>query len=76
MKDKILAIHPVSGIITFEDLIKDLEIMLNDNLFLEDIVYGLLKEETNMSEEDISSLFNYSISNRLKWIIFVLKDLL
>lgn len=75
MKDKVLVKHPILGEITFKDIVNDLENMLNDNLFLEDIVYDLLKE-TNMSEEDISSLFNYSISNRLKWIIFVLKDLL
>ncbi len=75
MKDKILATHPILGEITFKDILIDLEDMLNDNLFLEDIVYDLLKE-TNMSEEDISSLFNYSISNRLEWIIYVLKDLL
>ncbi len=75
MQNKVLASHPILGDITLKDILNDLENMLNDNIFLEDIVYNLLKN-TSMSDEDISSLFNYSISNRLKWIIFVLKDLL
>lgn len=74
MKDKILAIHPVLGIITFEDLIKDLEIMLEDNKLFEDIVYQLL-ESNNMPKEDVDLLFNYSVIDRLKWIINVLKNL-
>lgn len=75
MQDKGLISHPIIGKITLKDLLNDLEIMLSDNIFLEDIVYNLLKD-TSMSEEDISSLFNYSISERLKWIIFVLKNIL
>ncbi len=75
MQDKVLISHPIIGKITLKDLLNDLEIMLSDNIFLEDIVYNLLKD-TSMSEEDISSLFNYSISERLKWIIFVLKNII
>ncbi len=75
MQDKVLTSHPIIGKITLKDLLNDLEIMLSDNIFLEDIVYNLLKN-TSMSEEDISSLFNYSISERLKWIIFVLKNII
>ncbi len=75
MQNKVLASHPILGDITLKDILNDLETMLNDNTLLEDIVYNLLKN-TSMSDEDISSLFNYSISYRLKWIIFVLKDLL
>lgn len=73
MKNKQLAIHPILGIITFEDIINDLEIMLSDSNLFEDIVYQLLKAN-KMSDEDLASLFNYSISDRLKWIIDVLKN--
>lgn len=73
MKNKQLAIHPILGIITFEDVINDLEIMLLDNNLFEDIVYQLLKNK-KMPDEDLASLFNYSISDRLKWIIDVLKN--
>ncbi len=73
MKDKILATHPILGIITFKDIIRDLEIMLKDNIFLENIIDNILKE-TEMEKEDIASLFNYSITNRLKWMIDVLKS--
>lgn len=75
MKDKILAIHPILGTITFEDIINDLEIMFADSKLFEDIVYQLL-ELNNMPNEDLASLFNYSVTNRLKWIIAVLKDIL
>lgn len=75
MKDKILATHPVLGIITFEDVINDLEIMLADSELFENVVYQLL-EAYNMPEEDIPSLFNYSVIDRLKWIIDILKSIL
>ncbi len=74
MQNKILSSHPIVGKITIKDILNDLEIMLADNIFLEDLVYNLLKNNTSLSNEDISSLFNYSISDRLKWIIFILKD--
>ncbi len=75
MKDKIFSIHPVLGIITFKDIINDLEIMLADSNLFEDVVYQLLKSN-NIPNEDIASLFNLSITNRIKWIIDVLKDAL
>lgn len=75
MKDRILASHPVLGAITFEDVINDLEIMLDDNKLFENLVYQLL-ELDNISKEDIASLFNYSVTNRLQWIIDILKSIL
>lgn len=74
MKDKVLITHPILGKITINDLIQDLEIMLIDATFFEDLIYQMIKN-TSMSEEDISTLFNYSVTDRLKWIISVLKDL-
>lgn len=74
MKDRVLVTHPILGIITFEDIIRDLEIMLEDNELFEDIVHQLLGLN-NMPEEDLSSLFNYSVTNRLKWIIDILKSI-
>lgn len=74
MKDRVLVTHPILGIITFEDIIRDLEIMLEDNELFEDIVHQLLGLN-NMPEEDLSLLFNYSVTNRLKWIIDILKSI-
>lgn len=74
MKDKVLITHPILGEITISDLMQDLENMLNDITFFESLVYQIIKS-ADMSEEDISTLFNYSIVDRLKWIISVLKDL-
>ncbi len=73
MKNKILMLHPTLGFITFKDLINDLESMLEDTVFFEDIITSIL-EHTAMTKEDIATLFNFSIVNRLKWIINVLKD--
>ena len=75
MKDKILDIHPIIGVITYKDLIDDLCILLNDYKELEDILISILKYQ-NYDNETISTLFNYDIDNRLDWIIYVLKGLL
>lgn len=75
MKDKILVTHPVLGIITFEDVIRDLEIMLTDSELFENVVHQLL-ELNSMPKEDLASLFNYSVTDRLKWIIDILKSIL
>lgn len=73
MKDKILISHPTLGFITFEDLINDLESMLEDTTFFEDIITNIL-DYTEMTNEDITTIFNYSIIERLKWIIDILKS--
>lgn len=75
MKDKVLVEHPIVGIITFEDVIRDLEIMLSDSELFESVVHQLL-ELNDMPKEDIASLYNYSVTDRLKWIIDILKSIL
>lgn len=75
MKDKILAVHPVLGIITFADVIQDLKIMLEDSEIFESVVSQLL-ELNHMPKEDLASLLDYSVTNRLKWIIDVLENTL
>lgn len=75
MKDKILDIHPIIGVITYKDLIDDLCILLNDYKELENILINILRYQ-NWDNETISTLFNYDIDNRLDWIIHVLKGLL
>lgn len=75
MKDKILDIHPIIGVITYKDLIDDLCILLNDYKELEDILISILKYQ-NYDNETIFTLINYDIDNRLDWIIYVLKGLL
>lgn len=75
MKNKILLIHPKLGIITYEDLIRDLESLLADSNLFEDIVYQTFKN-TELDDEDISTYFNFSVINRLEWILDVLKSAL
>lgn len=75
MNNKILSIHPTLGVITFSDLINNLELMLKNIEMFEHIVNEIL-HHTEMSEEDISTIFNYSIIESLKWNIDILKQLL
>ncbi len=75
MKNKIVDYHPILGPITYEDLINDLSILLEDYNTLEKIMLNIM-EYNNYDAETISSLFNDSIPNKLEWIIFVLKGLL
>lgn len=75
MKDKILDIHPIIGIITYKDLINDLIILLNDYKDFEDIIINILQHQ-NYDDETISTLFKNDIKNRLEWIVYVLKQLL
>lgn len=60
------------GEITFHDLITDLEIMLDDISLLEDIASQLLRQY--LSDENLSTLSENSITDRLIWIIYVLKQ--
>jgi predicted component of type VI protein secretion system len=74
MKNKILDFHPILGAITYNDLINDLSSLLKDYNTLEETIQDILKN--NNYDEYISSLLNDNISNRLEWLLFVLKSLL
>ena len=73
MKDKIIDYDPVKGFITFNDLITDLKIILQDYKTLEDILIGIL-ENFQFDDETISSLFTCDIASSLNSIIEVLQD--
>lgn len=73
MKDKIIDYDPIRGYITFNDLINDLELILQDYKTLEDIVVIIL-ENSRFDDETIASLFVDNIANRLNNLIYVLKD--
>ena len=75
MENKILDFHPILGAITYNDLINDLSSLLEDYNTLEETIQDILKNN-NYDDENISSLLNYNISNRLEWLLFVLKSLL
>lgn len=75
MKNKILDFHPILGAITYNDLINDLSSLLEDYNTLEETIQDILKNN-NYDDECISSLLNNNISNRLEWLLFVLKSLL
>ena len=73
MKDKIIDYNPIRGYITFNDLINDLELILQDYKTLENIVIILL-ENKHFDNETIAALFIDNIASRLDNLIYVLKD--
>lgn len=73
MNNKILFNHPILGDITFADVINDLKLIIDDNKNFEDIIFSILREN-QMTDEDIVTIFNYSVLNRLGWILFLLKN--
>ena len=73
MKDKIIDYHPVKGFITFNDLITDLKIILQDYKTLEIIIIAIL-ENLQFDDETIASLFACDIASSLNNLIEVLQD--
>ena len=73
MKDKIIDYHPVKGFITFNDLITDLKIILQDYKTLENILIGIL-ENFQFDDETIASLFTCDIASSINNLIDVLQD--
>lgn len=72
-KNTILYTHPVVGNITFNDVINDLKIIIDDLSLFEEVVFNILQNLSCLSDEDISSLYNYSAINRLKNIVYLLQ---
>ena len=73
MKDKVIDYHPIKGFITFNDLITDLKIILQNYETLEDILIGIL-ENFHLDDETIASLFSCDIASSLNNLIDVLQD--
>lgn len=73
-KNHILFTHPIVGDITFNDLIQDLNLMITDLSFFQSIIYDILQNFSNLSNEDISSLLNYIPIEKLNWILDLLQS--
>lgn len=73
-KNHILYTHPIVGDITFKDLIQDLNLIITDLEFFQSIIIDMLRELSNFSNEDISSLLNYIPIDKLNWILDLLKS--
>lgn len=73
MKDKIIDYDPIKGFITFNDLITDLKIILQDYKTLENILIGIL-ENLQFDDETIASLFTCDITSSLNNLIDVLQN--
>ena len=75
MKDKINDYDSIKDFITFNDLITDLKVILQDYKTLENILIGIL-ENLQFDDETIASLFTCDIANRLNNLINSLQDIL
>lgn len=73
-KNHILYTHPIVGDITFKDLIQDLNLIITDLEFFQSTIIDMLRELSNLSNEDISSLLNYIPIDKLNWILNLLKS--
>ena len=73
-KNHILYTHPIVGDITFKDLIQDLNLIIIDLEFFQSTIIDMLRELSNLSNEDISSLLNYIPIDKLNWILDLLKS--
>ena len=73
-KIHILYTHPIVGDITFKDLIQDLNLIITDLEFFQSTIIDMLRELSNLSNEDISSLLNYIPIDKLNWILDLLKS--
>ena len=73
MKDKIIGYHPITDFITFNDLITDLKIILQDYNTLKDIISTIL-EDSKFDDEFFSQLLTYDIASSLASIIDILQD--
>ena len=73
MNNKILFNHPILGNITFADVINDLKIIIDDTQNFEYIIISILREK-QITDEDIATIFTYSVLNRLEWILFLLES--
>ncbi len=73
MKDKIIDYNPIKGFITFNDLINDLKLILQDYKDLEKIIIDIL-EINNYDSEIIAYLFKNNIDTRLDSLINILQN--
>ena len=73
MNNKILFNHPTLGNITFADVINDLRIIIDVTQNFEDIIISILREK-QITDEDIATIFTYSVISRLEWILFLLES--
>ena len=73
-KNHVLYTHPIVGDITFQDLIQDLNLIITDLEFFQSTIIDMLRELSNLSNEDISSLLNYIPIDKLNWILDLLKS--
>ena len=73
IKDLIIYNDPIVGDMTLDYILNGILDQIKNHKKFEEIVYSNLKQ-TNLSDEDISSIFNLSAINIIEMYIKLIKD--
>ncbi len=73
IKDLIVYSDPIIGIITLDDILNYLLLQIQNQKKFEEIVYSNLKF-SNLTDEDIASIFNLSTTNTVEMYLKTIKN--
>ena len=73
IKDLIIYHDPLIGDISINQLITEIKKSIEEQKYFEDIIHLIIENE-NMSNEDISTIFNLSRTNALEMYLKILTD--
>ena len=73
IKDLIVYSDPIMGIITLDDILNYLLLQIQNQKKFEEIVYSNLKL-SNLTDEDIASIFNLSTTDTIEMYLKIIKN--
>jgi hypothetical protein len=73
IKDLIIYYDPLIGSISIDQLINEIKKSVEEQKYFEDVIYSIIENE-DMSNEDISTIFNLSRTNALEMYLKILTD--
>ena len=73
IKDLIVYSDPIMGIITLDDILNYLLLQIQNQKKFEEIVYSNLKL-SNLTDEDIASIFNLSTTDTIEMYLKTIKN--
>ena len=73
IKDLIVYSDPIMGIITLDDILNYLLLQIQSQKKFEEIVYSNLKL-SNLTDEDIASIFNLSTTDTIEMYLKTIKN--
>lgn len=73
IKDLIIYYDPLIGNISIDQLITEIKKSVEEQKYFEDVMHSIIENE-DMSNEDISTIFNLSRTNALEMYLKILTD--